>query len=270
MNNGQPSPIVKLCMILGISLIAAIYLIATGSVSTAVILFIIMGGFGLFSYLVETRNDKKADKLKNDIENGTLYAEDEWQDKYLRYKSSQPFAKITGTDMKHDMQKRYRIPKYYGALVLSVFLLLCDVLLFVINIIGGIVGLLLFGGLLYLSVSSLMGRPVKKFYNRTDVDFQAVNDSYMKGNMVVFRNNGINVGSRYLVAFNERNVIALELQNVSDITKNIVREKEYVNSIYTGENTKLFAVVNNDTKIELRDEFQLELIIEEFHRAVGR
>ena len=133
MNNGQPSPFVKLCMIIGITLVASIYLFATGSASTAIIIMVIMGGYGVGSYLFETHNDKKAEKLKNDIENGTLYAEDEWQDKYLRYKSSQPFAKITGTDMKHDMQKRYRIPKYYGALVLSVFLLLCDVILFVIN-----------------------------------------------------------------------------------------------------------------------------------------
>ena len=270
MNNGQPSPFVKLCMIIGITLVASIYLFATGSASTAIIIMVIMGGYGVGSYLFETHNDKKAEKLKNDIENGTLYAGDEWQEKYLRYKMSEPFAKIIGSDMKHDMQKHYHTTKHLVGIILAGFLILCDLCLFAIHIAAGIGGLLLFCGLMYLAVTSYGGRPVKKFYKRTDVDFQAVNDSYMSGKMVAYQCNGINIGSKYLVAFNETKVIALELHDVSDITKEILREKEYVNSVYTGEKTRLFAVVNGDTKIEMRDEFQLELAIEEFHRAVGR
>ena len=267
MNYKQPSPIVKLCMILGIDIAFSVYLLVTGSASKAAIVFVIAMAIGVFTYLKETKNDRKAGKLKPDIESGRHYIEAEWREKYLSYKMSEPFEMIKG-DMKQDMLRHYRTSKNIVSLSLSAFLLLCDACIFIENIKFAILGLVLFGFLFWLAISDFLGKPVRKFYKRTDVDFQAVSDSYMKGKMLAYQNNGINIGSQYLVAFNDRKVIALKLQNVGDITKKIVREKEYTNSIYTGEEYKHFAVINSDTEVEL-NEFQLELIIEEFHRAVG-
>ena len=273
MQNNQLPPLQKLILVVCVSLAAFLYIGFTRSFAIGGIVSGIVVCFGIFGYFSETANDRKADSKASGIKNGTYFSEAEWREKYLNFKMNSNFDKISEKGMKYDLSKRYVTGNSIIISFLGAFLLVLDIVFLLRqNITTGLAGLAIFGFVFYIGVSKLTALPVRRFFSRNDIDFQAVSNSYMQGSMLSFKGNGINIGREYIVTFSDKKVNAININNVSDITKKVIRFKNYTNSIYTNEEYQYFAVVQgnfSDTiEIEL-SEFQLEMIIEEFHSVVG-
>ena len=91
--------------------------------------------------------------------------------------------------------------------------------------------------------------------------------------MLSFGNNGINIGSSYIVIYTQKQVFAIDNSSVQDLTRKMVRVKQYEDSLCSGQEYRYYVcLIYTDTggsakTISVRlDEFQCEMMIAEFNR----
>lgn len=239
-----------------------------------------MIGFCIHAYFKEKRHDKSSEKDKQEFLSGTKYRKKEWKTAYYDYKEKNSFEVISPKGMKYDLKRRYRTNRGFGIIAWGLLLYSIAAIFYPIKgwYIGHSILGIFFGGFFAAwSIYSFIGGPVIKFY-KSGADISEIEKSYMKGRMLSFSkngiNNGINIGCRYTVIYNSDKVIAIENSTIQDMTRKMVRVKEYENSVYSGQEYRYFVTVfysdqnGNDTFQDVRlDEFQCEMIITEFQRS---
>lgn len=230
----------------------------------------------IYAFLKEKRQDRGAEKDKQEFLSGSKYRQKEWKRSYYDYREKHKFETVSPKGMIYDLKRRYRKNNLMfirlGALfsAVSVFILFCPVELKdkAIAVFGIVFGAILISAGIYDSVAG----PVQKFIKR-QTDLSEVEKSYMKGRMLSFKDNGINFGSDYTVIYSVKRVIAIKSDNIRDITRKMLRVKKYEDSLYSGQEYRYYIIIfytddNGNagfTEVQL-DEFQCEMIITEFNR----
>ena len=91
--------------------------------------------------------------------------------------------------------------------------------------------------------------------------------------MLSYRSNGINIGSSYTVIYNHKCVYAIDNNSILDITRKMVRVKQYEDNLYSGQEYRYYICViytlsdGKTETVDVRlDEFQCEMMIAEWGR----
>lgn len=232
--------------------------------------------FIFYGIIKEKKADRLAESERPGYEDGSIFSSAEWRQKYLEYVQSHGWDRIKGRDMLHDVCRRYHSSQSRILIFFGVFFLICSFagiaerepeLAALMVIIGG--------AMLALGLISHLGMVFRRWLKNTDTDRQELEDSYMKGRLLVHKTGGINIGSRYILAFAEKSVRAFRPEQITDVHRKIVRLKKYDNSIYTGEEYQHFLVIDaampgsqmirSETEL---NEFQVEMAMEELSRLV--
>lgn len=229
--------------------------------------------FVLYAYSLEKRQDKKAVGKKQDMLSGDYFSSAEWNEKYLKYKMKNPLKSPTGKTMKQDLLNKCRKENFgivatFGLLIVgsvagfiyerSFIMLLCIVV---------------FSVFLAFFYKDFSGHEVKKWFER-DIDFTALEESYLHGGMLTYKANGINLGATHIICYKKKEIYAIGYDIIEDIGRKIVRVKNYENNVYSGDEYRHHVSISvrdpksgklTDIGIEL-NEFQVQMVIDEFHR----
>ena len=203
----------------------------------AVIAPTLMTVFSLHAFFKEKKQDKNSEIDKQKFLSGAKYRQNEWKNAYYQYKEKHTFETISKNGMKYDLKKRYR-KKDFGYIRIGTLLIICSILIIFIPMTevkdkaAAIFGILCGGVIFSIGLHGLTSGPVQSFLKQ-QANLTEIEKSYVKGKMLSFGNNGINLGQEY---------------------------KYYVSLIYTALDGKTETV---DVRL---DEFQCEMMIAEFNR----
>ncbi len=241
----------------------------------------------ILSFYYEKRSVKKYNKLKNDIINGTYEKSDEWNDNYFKFVSEEGFENIKYSSMKKDLFLRYiRIYNLFwiifgiGLLILN-FVIVQEIDLMIFLVLVSIC-------FISFGVFRLYPKNVKAFLKKYTVEYSDINTSYLDGNQLTYKkvfssisdtssNCGINIGSSYVVVFNQDEIFAIKYSDIQKVNHKILSTRFYGNGMYTG------TVWTHHIRIEFHDdhrntdriataqlnEFQTELACETLDKHIN-
>ena len=220
----------------------------------------------IYAYCKESKADMKADGTKAQYMNGSYFESPEWHEKYVAYLNEHPFEKPKYQSMKQDLLKRFQRREYLVKMILPLFLIFCTLCLIPLGRYDmAIVGLCLFGFLFSLYI----GMPVRKWL-KGDIDYEELELSYLKSQMLIYKTNALAFGTTHLHGFTEKKIYAIDYRLAEGISRKIVRLKKYEDGIYNTEEYQHFAVIHvrlprsgniHDVEIEL-NEFQVQMAID--------
>lgn len=233
--------------------------------------------YAVYSFNKEKRQNKSSEKDKQDFLSGAKYRQTEWKKAYLTYKEKHPFEMISKKGMVHDLKKRYRKDNLW-IIRSGIFLIIGSVFILFIPMSEikdkaiAVFGIILGGIITAVGYTNFRGGAVQKFLKQ-HTEISEIEKSYVKGKMLSFGSNGINIGSGYTVIYNHKYIYAIDNNMVQDLTRKMVRVKQYEDNLYSGQEYRYFVRLiytapDGITKaIDVRlDEFQCEMIIAEWGR----
>lgn len=246
----------------------------------ALVLLPVLVGYFIYKYFLEIKDDRKFDDVKRDIADGTRFDSVKAREDQLRYEDENPFELPDTKGMKYDMLKRCH--KRKGILWLFVwgFLFFGDIAAVVNKFVSHMsappllyVGILLFGVIFYAQLSVLTGSTVKKWLKQNSENIAELEHSYMGGKIVTHVNDTVNLGMEHIFVILERKVYAFRYEDIESVMRYIVRQKNYTNGSYDGDEYKYYANIRlkdgrTEVKAEL-NEYQVGMVIEEYHRISG-
>ncbi len=234
------------------------------TVCPALILYLI------YAYVKEKKADQKAELKNKDIMDGDYFASSKWKEQYTVYLNEHPFEKPQITNMKDDLLARFRRREYFVGMLFMLFLMFGSSCCFMIQQpFTGVVGILLFGVFFYWEFSLYIGMPVRRWL-KSDIDYNKLESSYLNSRMLIFKKNGLSLGTSHIHAYTEKKIYAIDYRLVEGISRKIVRLKKYEDNIYSSEEYQHFAVIHvrlpeskliHDVEIEL-NEFQVQMAID--------
>ncbi len=233
--------------------------------------------YSLYAFFKEKRHDKSSEQDKQAFLSGSKYRQKEWKAEYYKYKENHSFETISKKGMKHDLKKRYH-KKDLGFIRIGFLLLIGSVLILFIPMteskdkVAAIFGILCGGVISWIGLHDYIAGPLQKFLKQ-QTDLTEIEESYKKGKMLSFGNNGINIGSSYTVIYTSERVYAIDNNTIQDMTRKMVRVKIYEDNLYSDHEYRYYVRViytaqdGNTKAINVRlDEFQCEMMIAEFNR----
>lgn len=252
----------------------------TGDIKYIVVAVISMGSlivYAVYAFFKEKRQDKSSEKDKQEFISGAKYRRKEWKTAYYKYKGNHTFETISEKGMVYDLKKRCRKHDFV-CIRLGILLAIGSILILFIPMTeikdkaAAILGIF-FGGLIFsMGLHGLTAGPLQKFLKQ-QTDIAEIERSYAKGKMMSLGNNGINIGSSYIVVYTQKSVLAIDNNRVQDMTRKMVRVKQYEDNLYSGQEYRyyvslIYTASDGKTKsINVRlDEFQCEMMISEFNR----
>ena len=243
----------------------------------AVIAPTLMTVFSLHAFFKEKKQDKNSEIDKQKFLSGAKYRQNEWKNAYYQYKEKHTFETISKNGMKYDLKKRYR-KKDFGYIRIGTLLIIGSILIIFIPMTevkdkaAAIFGILCGGVIFSIGLHGLTSDPVQSFLKQ-QANLTEIEKSYVKGKMLSFGNNGINLGNSYTIIYNSEKVFAVDNHNIRDMTRKMIRVKKYENSTYSGQEYKyyvslIYTALDGKTEtVDVRlDEFQCEMMIAEFNR----
>lgn len=105
---------------------------------------------------------------------------------------------------------------------------------------------------------------------RRDIDISEVEDSYDNGKLLTYKKCGINIGTAFLVIYNETKIDVLKISGIRSVTRHITRLKKYEGTLYAGEEYlhKVRIIADKEYLAEL-NEYQVEMAVNELNRFVN-
>lgn len=239
----------------------------------AFVLTAIVGIFFIFASIKEKKDDKKAQLLKSRIIDESYFNSAEWREMYLSRVTEDYFEVPDKNGMKADLTKRYHKMVSIPFMLLGIFMIVGSCCVFFVefeiaNILYLLGGMLIGIFLLYsFGIKYLFAIPLKRFYkshpNYGDIEF-----SYVSGKILSskdYRNGkGINIGGKYTVIYNQNTVYAIDNNQIANVSRTVIRLKNYMDNIYAGEQYKfkLNIIADMAYSVEL-DEYQVEAALTE-------
>ena len=223
----------------------------------------------IYAYHKEKSADRSFVDKNENIISGNYFKTAEWQHNYITYRNKYPFEKAMYPDMKKDLLSRFRRREYVVWMLFMAFLMFGSCCLMMQKRFLGLIGFLLFGILFCLDFSLYIGTPVRKWLKR-DIDYDALEKSYINARFIVYKKNGFAFGTTHIHAYTEKKVYAIDYRLVEGISRKVVRYKKYEDGIYSSEEYKHYAVIHvrlpqsgqiHDVEIEL-NEFQVQMAID--------
>ena len=125
--------------------------------------------------------------------------------------------------MIYDLKKRYRKHDFV-CIRFGILLTIGSVLILFIPMtelkhkVAAIFGILCGGVIFSIGLHGLISGPVQQFQKQQS-DLSELERSYVKGKMLSFGNNGINIGSSYIVIYTQKKVFAIDNNSIQDLTR---------------------------------------------------
>ena len=224
----------------------------------------------IYAYCKESKADMKAQETKVQYMDGSYFESSEWHEKYVIYLNEHHFEKPKYQSMEMDLLKRFQRREYLVNMILPLFLMFCTLCLIPLGrYYMAIIGFCLFGFFFWLEFSLYIGMPVRKWL-KGDIDYEGLEASYLKSQMLFYKTNALAFGTTHLHGFTEKKIYAIDYRLVEGISRKIVRLKKYEDGIYNTEEYQHFAVIHvrlpqsgniHDVEIEL-NEFQVQMAID--------
>lgn len=229
-------------------------------------------GYFIYAYNKEKKSDAKAIQVNRSITEGDYFESSEWHAKYVEYINQHPFERPVFMNMKQDLLKRFRRREYLMWSAFLVFLMFCSVCALMMGrYVVALIGVSIFGALLYMEISLYIGMPVRRWLKK-DIDYDALQASYIKSRMLTYKKNGLAFGTTHIHAFTEKKIYAIDYRLVEGLTRKVVRLKKYEDGIYSSEEYQHYAVIHVrlpesgnivDVEIEL-NEYQVQMAIDNY------
>ena len=246
---------------------------------SAIIVGVLLTGNGIDLYFKEKKDDSKAIEQNKSLVNNSKFKNAKWREEFYNYKASHTFETVDKKGMKYDLKKRYRTKDNFLLVKLGCVFIFFGIFLIIYqttpsNICIGIFGIV-FGIICTVrGISIFTAKPVREFYRR-NCDFEALEKSYMKGKMLSYKDNGINLGTTHIIVYNLKNIYAIDYRIIYDVVKKIVRVKNYENSVvYTGDEYRYYLEIivkissGAHREIDVAfDEYQCEMLINEYRKT---
>lgn len=245
----------------------------------AFILTAIVGLFFIFASIKEKKDDKKAQSLKDRIIDESYFNSAEWREKYLSRVTEDFFETPDKKGMKADLTKRYHRMVSISFMLFGILMIVGSFCVFFVefeftNIFYFIFGLLIGLFLLYsFGIKYIIAVPLRNFY-KNNPDCSDIEFSYVSGKILSnkdYRNGkGINIGGKYTVIYNKDAVYAIDNNQITNVSKTVIRLKNYMDNIYAGEQYKFKLNITADKaySVEL-DAYQVEAAISELRALAG-
>lgn len=225
-----------LCPFVSLLLTQAVY---DMPIKIGIIVMIACEIFLAVSFFIETRSKKKHDKLQNAIENGEYGTDEEWRVKYAEFVENKGFEPVKYSSMKKDLYRRYLRPTAFIMFAIAVTVLVVGIIsmdVVDLMIFCGVVG----SGFAAYGVYCLSSPNVRRFLKCCGESYQIIENSYVNGKQLTYRknltesacNDGINIGSEYIVIFRQKEIAALRISDVIGSTHRISHVNHSVNSVY--------------------------------------
>lgn len=282
--NTVPDPKKNLVLIMLMAVCSAVVLGAmyffTGDIkyiAVEVIALVPLILYAVHAFFKEKRQDQSSEQEKQDFLSGAKYRQNEWKNAYYQYKETHPFETISKKGMVYDLKKRYRAKNFWMIRV-GILLIIGSICILTISMTetkdkaAAFFGILIGGIIFSAGLYHCTGGPVQKFLNR-QTDLADIEKSYVKGKMLSFGDNGMNIGSSYTVIYTMNGVFAIENTNIQDLSRKMARVKQYENNLYSGQEYRYYVSLiytapdGKREGLDVRlDEFQCEMMIEEFNR----
>jgi len=207
------------------------------SIAFTVVIFICLS----LSVFFELKTLEDDDELKASLESGEYYLNEKWQEKYAKYLRKHDFERIKGTSMKSDLNRRFLKKSGVIMIVFGALMLLTAII-----IRTGLIETNVFftvGGLIFAGrgMKKVLNTPVKKFIIDCGENLSDIERSYLNGKMLSYRkngehacNSGINIGSEYIVIYNNNKITAIKNSDIYFVCRYVLKTKYYGNSVYTG------------------------------------
>lgn len=282
--SNQPNTLVTMIVVLILS-VPAFWLLwfvmgTTAHRICAVVALPILDFWVIISHFNEKRADRKAASRRTDYLSGAYYQDPQWRENFLRYSREHGFEVCHERGARWDMLQRYRRKSEPVTLMLFLgFLIFCFVVAMIREF--HILVLLVFPLILYffwLALAEFIGMPVRRWLRkyREDPELDKWLKSWASGRILSYQTtgvvNGICLSRPYILLYDSKEVHTVELSVAEALTREIVREKLYQDSTFSGDKYRFYAVLHVQTAqgtVELRtelNEYQLEMAVEEFGR----
>ena len=158
----------------------------------------------IYAYCKESKADMKAQETKVQYMDGSYFESSEWHEKYVIYLNEHHFEKPKYQSMEMDLLKRFQRREYLVKMILPLFLMFCTLCLIPLGrYYMAIIGLCLFGFLFWLEFSLYIGMPVRKWL-KGDIDYEELEASYLKSQMLFYKTNALAFGTTHLHGFTEK------------------------------------------------------------------
>ena len=293
MNGGRLTPVQMAVGVLICSIPTCLFLwFVMGSTPAkicAIIALPLLNIWCFASVFREKHADKKAAKTKLDYLSGDYYRDPAWREEYLRRKYEHGYESCHPKGMRWDMMQRYRRKTEPVTFMVMSALLLAGCVCGLVTARGEWktwvlmpVGFVIFGYVFWINWSEFTARPVRKWLKeyKDSPELEQFRKSWEHGRILSYQKghalNGICLSPDHIILYDKKEVHTVELSVAESMTREIMREKTYQDNTYADERYRFFAVLHITTaqgkfilKTEL-DEFQTEMVIEEFQRLKGQ
>ena len=252
------------------------------------ITFPLLLALAVSSHRKERKDSKEFADEKKSIESEDKFRTARWKEDYTRYKTEFGFDTIKADSMKGELKRMFRTSETMMSAIMWLFLFVCSASTVIFGkeplyrVCGGV------GGIVFLclgihDISVFFGAKVRKLYKK-NLDFKRLNRSFMKGRQVTYietgllhteeYRGGLNFGTEFIVWWNKKDIYLIDIDMIENVSRRTERVKKFEDSVYTGSDYRHCAVFNvrlrstgKLVKVPVRlNEFQVEMVIEEFRR----
>ena len=131
------------------------------------------------------------------------------------------------------------------------------------------VGIIICGFWMFYAFSMYFGLPVRRWARQMGNNI-GIESSYMNSQMLTYQANFVALGTTHFHGFAGSSIYVFDYRNIDYFKKSVIFERNYTNSIYSGERTKFFLKIYlkpsqfysiREASFEL-NEFQLEMFLE--------
>lgn len=235
-------------------------------------------GYMIYAYFKEKRDDRKAQELKPEIEDGSYFSSPEQREKHLEFAQSGGWEQMKAKDMKEDMCLRYKSGNSRAMILMgSFFLVISPALLLSDEPLILLPWLALTAFVLYMGISEYMGMPVRRWLKGTKYDRESLERSYSGGKLLTNGKYSINFGHEFIIITTPKSVYAFRPRQAENSGRKVVRVKNYQNDVYAGNEYRYFLTVSvkdsygHYVNIECwLKEPQLELALDEMRRVISQ
>ena len=190
------------------------------------------------SFIWEICAEKTNADLKNRIESGVYYEQEQWLESYRKYRAAHDFQRVKANSIKADLNRHYLRPSGIVMAVFGMSMILPAI--FWRTGIAELNGFLAFGGLIFLvwGLVILLRTPVRKFLRSCGDELPHIERSYLNGKTLKYKQSVINIGGNYTVLMDASGITVIDNHRITEVTRNIRRTRHFINHMYAGTETE--------------------------------